>query len=78
MRDIFCLLQGQDEPTKAYYRSFEASISTSEIEKFIAKTHVELSNTYAEGGDYMAPRGLRKYASSFLKILNDTQGYGMN
>ena len=30
MRSILCLKQGGNEPTKAYYQSFEASISTSD------------------------------------------------
>ena len=31
MRTIFCLRQGIDEPTEAYYRQFEAFISTAEL-----------------------------------------------
>ena len=46
MRVILCLRQGQDETTEAYYWRFEASISTYELEKCTATTHVELNKTY--------------------------------
>ena len=32
-RTVFSLRQGRDEPTEAYYRLFEAAISTAELEK---------------------------------------------
>ena len=31
MRTILCLKQGRDDPKKAYYRRFEAAISTDEL-----------------------------------------------
>ena len=52
IRNILCLQQGQYEPTKYYYRSFEASISTSDMEKCTAMTHMEIYKTYMEGDDY--------------------------
>ena len=51
MRDILCLWQGWDEPIEAYYRRFEAAISTYKIEKFTATTHMKLNKTYAVGKD---------------------------
>ena len=52
IRNILCLQEAQYEPTEAYYRRFEASISTSDLEQCTAMTHVELNNTYMEGNDY--------------------------
>ena len=52
IRDNLCLQQGQYEPTKAYCWRFEASISTYELEKCMAMTHVEIYKTYMEGDDY--------------------------
>ena len=49
MRTIFCLRQGRDEPTEAYYRQFEAAISTSEVVKWNATTHIELNTAYTNG-----------------------------
>ena len=40
MRTILCLIQGRYEPTEEYYRQFEASISTDELEKCNATTHI--------------------------------------
>ena len=37
---IFCLHQGRDKPTKAYYRRFESPISISELEKCMTMTQV--------------------------------------
>ena len=51
MRDILCLWQGWDEPIEAYYRRFEAAISTYKIEKFTATTHMKLNKTYTVGKD---------------------------
>ena len=48
-RTIFCLRQGRDEPTEAYYRPFEAAISTSELSKCNKTTHIGLDKTYADG-----------------------------
>ena len=49
MMTIFCLIQGKDEPTEDYYRIFEAAISTSELEKCNATSHIELNKAYANG-----------------------------
>ena len=49
MRTILCLRQGRDEPTEAYYRRFEAAISTAELEKCNTTTHIELNKAYADG-----------------------------
>ena len=51
MRTILCLRQGIDKPTEAYYRIFEAAISTAELEKFNVITHMELNKVYANGED---------------------------
>ena len=52
IRNLLCLQQGQYEPTKAYYRRFESSISTSDLEKCMAMIDMELYKTYMEGDDY--------------------------
>ena len=39
-RTIFCLRQERDEPAEAYYRQFEAAISTSEVEKCSTTNHI--------------------------------------
>ena len=49
MRTILCLRQGRDGPTEANYRQFEATISTVELEKWNATTHIELNKAYANG-----------------------------
>ena len=51
MRTILCLRQGIDKPTEEYYRIFEAAISTADLEKFNVTTHMELSESYANGED---------------------------
>ena len=51
MRTIFCPRQVIDEPTEAYYRRFEAAMSTAELEKCNAKTHMELNKSYFDGYD---------------------------
>ena len=51
MRTIFFLRQGINEPTEAYYRLFEADISTAELEKFNGTNHMELNKSYAYGDD---------------------------
>ena len=51
MRTIFCLRQGQDNPVEAYYRRFEATISTSDVAKCNLTTHRKLNKTYTGGGD---------------------------
>ena len=52
VRDILCLQQGQYETTKAYYRRFQASILTYDLEKCTAMKNVELNKTYMEDDDY--------------------------
>ena len=47
MRTIFCLRQVIYEPMEAYYRQFEADISTAELEKCNATTRIELNKAYA-------------------------------
>ena len=51
MRTIFCLWKGRCEPIKAYYRRFEASISTSELKKCTSTKHVYINKTYTGGDD---------------------------
>ena len=41
MITIFCPRQGRDEPMGSYYRGFEASILTDEMEKRNATTHLK-------------------------------------
>ena len=48
---IFCMRKGRDKPTEAYYRQFEAAISTAELVKCNATTHIELNKAYADGYD---------------------------
>ena len=43
MRTIFCLRQIIYNPVEEYYIRFEASISTTDLEKYNATTHVELN-----------------------------------
>ena len=50
-RTIFCLRQGRDEPTEVYSRIFEAAISTDDLEKCNATTHMELNKAYADEND---------------------------
>ena len=50
-RTILFLRQGRDNPTDAYYRIFEAAISTDDLRKCNATTHMELNKSYANG-DY--------------------------
>ena len=40
MRTILCRRQGRYDPTETYYRRFEASVSTDELEKCNATTHI--------------------------------------
>ena len=51
MRTIFCIRQGKEEPTEAYYRRFEASVSMNELEKCNTTNHMELNKSYADGDD---------------------------
>ena len=69
---IFFLRQGRDEPTKAYYRRFEASISTTELSKCTAKTHVDLNKTYV-GGDYH--NGTNRFQLMCLLMLDNSEQY---
>ena len=46
-RTIFYMIQVRDDPTEAYYRIFEASVSTADMEKCNATTHMELNKAYA-------------------------------
>ena len=48
-RTILFLRQGIDELTEAYYRRFEADISTAELEKCNTTTHMELNKPYTNG-----------------------------
>ena len=77
MRTIFCLRQGQDEPTESYYRSFEAAISTSYTEKWTAMTHMELNRTQIGAMTKKSPIFSRICASSCWLIPNNSQVYGM-
>ena len=72
MREIFCLRQGQDETTKAYYQRFEAAISTSELEKCTPIPHVEINNTYA-GGDNK--NGTNRFQVMCLLMSADSKCY---
>ena len=51
MSTILCLRQGRDKPTEAYYRSFKAAISTVELKRCNATTHMELNKAYTVGDD---------------------------
>ena len=51
MRNIFCLRQGRDEHVEVYYRIFEASISTVDLGKYNAATHMEINKDYSNGFD---------------------------
>ena len=51
MRTIFFLRQGIDEPTEAYYILFEVDISTAELAKCNATTHIKLNKAYVDGDD---------------------------
>ena len=49
IRNIFCLRKERENPTGAYYRIFEVYISTYELVKCNATTHMELHKDYANG-----------------------------
>ena len=51
MRTIFCLRQGRDETTEAYYRQFEAATSKAELSKCNTTTHIELNKANEDGDD---------------------------
>ena len=46
-RKIFCLIQVIYEPTEVNYRRFEEDISTAELEKWNATTHMGLNKANA-------------------------------
>ena len=56
-RNIFFLRQGRDDPTEAYCRRFEAAISTDELEKCNATTHIDIIKPMQMETMKMAPRG---------------------
>ena len=57
MRNILWLIQGRYDPTEAYYRQFEAAISTSGLEKYNATTQIELNKAYVDGdNEYITKR----------------------
>ena len=68
MITIFYLRQGIDEPTEAYYRRFEAAISTAELETCNATTHIELNKAYADGDDKY---GTKRFQSICLIMSAD-------
>ena len=72
MRTILCLRQGRDEPTEAYYRQFEAAISTSELAKCNATTHIELNKAYVDGYD---EDGTNRFQAMCLIMSADSDQY---
>ena len=72
VRTIFCLIQGRDKHTEAYYIWFEASILTAELAKCNAKTHTELNKAYADG-DY--EDGTKRFQVMCLIISADSDRY---
>ena len=72
MRTIFGLRQGRDQPTEAYYRRFEAAISTVEQAKCNATTHIELNKAYADGDE---KDGTKRFQSMFLIMSTDLDRY---
>ena len=56
-RTILCLRQGRDKATEAYYRIFEAAISTAELEIYNATTHMEINKAYENGDDEYGTKG---------------------
>ena len=72
MQTIFCLRQGRYEPTEAYYRRFEADISTAELEKCNATTHIELNKAYVDGEDEY---GTNRFQEMCLIMSTDSDLY---
>ena len=74
MRTILCLRQGIDEPMEAYYKIFEVTISTSELAKCNAKTHVELNKAYADGDNEY---GTKRFQAICLIVSADSDQYSV-
>ena len=74
MRTISCLRQGIYDPSEAYYRQFEAPISTAELEKLNATTHMELNKAYANGDN---EDGTKMFQSMCLIISVDSDRYSV-
>ena len=83
IRNILCLQEAQYEPTEAYYRRFEASISTSELAKCMVMTHVEPKKTYAGEDDdnitkrfqamcLLLPADYEQYSGNWDELENST------
>ena len=72
MRTIFYLRQGIEDPTEAYCRRFEESISTAGLENFNATTHTELNKAYADGDDEY---GTKRFQEMCLIMLADLDRY---
>ena len=57
MRTILFMIQGRYKSTEAYYRIFEAAISTADLEKCNSTTHMKLNKSYAIGdNEYFTKR----------------------
>ena len=69
MRTIFCLRQGRYEPSEAYCRRFEATISMAELSKCNATTHIELNKSNANGDD---KDGTKKFKEMCLTMTADS------
>ena len=71
-RSIFCLIEGIDDPTEAYYRRFEASISMAEPEKCNPTTHIELNKSYADGDN---EDGTKRFQAMYLILSSESDQY---
>ena len=71
-KEILCLQQGQYEQTKAYYQRFEAAISTYDLEKCMAMTHVGLKKTHARGDNH---NGINRFQVMCLIISYGYEQY---
>ena len=72
MITILCLIKGRDEPTEAYSRRFEAIVSTAELEKCNATTHIELNKAYTNGDD---EDGIKTFQEMCLIMSSDLERY---
>ena len=72
MMTILCPRQGRDEPMGSYYRGFEASILTAEMEKRNATTHVELNKDYVDGDNGY---GTKRFQEMCLIMSSDSGLY---
>ena len=72
MGTILYLRQVWDKPTGAYYRIFEASISTSDLEKCNATAHMELNKAYANGDDEDGPK---RFQAMCIIMYSDSDRY---